>query len=56
MKIELERLTVKKARELLDKGDFTAQELAEAYLKEIEKKNKDINAYLEVFDDARAEA
>lgn len=56
MKINLKELTIKKAREILDKGDFTARELTEDYLKVINEKNKDINAYLEVFDDALAQA
>lgn len=56
MSIELNTLTIRKAHQHLLAGDFTAVELAEAYLSEIEKKNKDLNAYLEVFDDAREQA
>ena len=52
MKIDLENLTIKKAHESLKKGDFTAVELTQAYLDEIAAKNKDIHAYLEIFDDA----
>ncbi|MEA2715545.1 MAG: aspartyl-tRNA(Asn)/glutamyl-tRNA(Gln) amidotransferase subunit [Candidatus Parcubacteria bacterium] len=52
MPINLKDLTIQKAHEHLTKGDFTAVELTQAYLGEIAKKNKDINAYLEVFDDA----
>jgi aspartyl-tRNA(Asn)/glutamyl-tRNA(Gln) amidotransferase subunit A len=52
MKINLKELTIKKAGEGLRKGDFTAVELTEAYLEEIKTKNKDINAYLEVYGDA----
>ncbi len=55
-KIDLKNLTIKKARKHLDSGDFTARELTEAYIKEIKTKNKDINAYLEVFDDCLAQA
>ncbi len=51
MKIDLENLTIKKAHEALARGDFTAEELARAYLTEIEKKNNKLNAYLEVFTD-----
>ncbi len=56
MKIDLKTLNIQKAHEHLMKGDFSAVELAEAYLSEIEKKNKDINAYLEVYDDVREQA
>jgi Asp-tRNA(Asn)/Glu-tRNA(Gln) amidotransferase A subunit family amidase len=38
------------------KGDFTVVELAEAYLSEIQKKNPELNAYLEVFADVRDQA
>ncbi len=54
--IDLKTLTIKKAHEHLTQGDFSAVDLASAYLVEIEKKNKDVNAYLEVFDDVVAEA
>lgn len=49
--IELSSLTIKKAREALMRGDFTATELFQAYQKEITQKNGDLNAYLEVFND-----
>ncbi|HEY4479348.1 MAG TPA: Asp-tRNA(Asn)/Glu-tRNA(Gln) amidotransferase subunit GatA [Candidatus Paceibacterota bacterium] len=54
--IETNGLTIVSAREHLDHGDFRAVELAEAYLKNIEAKNKTINAYLEVFDDVVEQA
>ncbi len=56
MKISLEELTITKAHQHLTKGNFTARELAQAYLDVIEKKNKDINAYIEVFDDVLEQA
>jgi len=56
MKIDLKNLTIQKAHESLKKGDFTAVELTQAYLDEIASKNKDINAYLEVFADAIEQA
>ncbi len=56
MKINLTTLTIPKAHDALLRGDFSALALAEAYLAEIEKKNKTLNAYLEVFDDVRAQA
>src|SRR3989338_119441 len=53
MPIDIKTLTIKKAHEHLAKGDFSAAELSEAYLKNIEVRNKNINAYLEVFDDIK---
>ncbi|MBI2475879.1 MAG: Asp-tRNA(Asn)/Glu-tRNA(Gln) amidotransferase subunit GatA [Candidatus Taylorbacteria bacterium] len=54
--IDLKTLTIKKAHEALIKGDFSAVELAETYLEEIAKKNKELNAYLEVYDDVLEQA
>lgn len=54
--IDLSKLTIKKAYESLKKGDYTCVELSKAYLDEIKKKNKGINAYLEVFSDALEQA
>ena len=54
--INTKELTIKKAHEALQRGDFTVLELAESYLKNIEEKNKDINAYLEVFGDIKDQA
>ena len=56
MKIPLDKLTIRTTHEHLKKGDFSARELAQEYLSVIEKKNKDINAYLEVFDDVLEQA
>jgi len=50
--MSLNNLTIKKARKLLTDKEISARELTAYYLKNIEEKNKDINAYLEVFDDA----
>ena len=36
--------------------EISVKELVSYYLKNIEEKNKNINAYLEVFDDALSEA
>src|SRR3989344_2945837 len=52
----LNNLTIKKARKLLTDKEISARELTAYYLKNIEEKNKNINAYLEVFDDALNEA
>ncbi len=54
--IDLKNLTIKKANEALLRGDFSAVELTEAYLGEIAGKNKEINAYLEIFEDAISQA
>ena len=51
MAIDLKNLTIEKAHAALVRGDFTAIALAQAYLDVIAAKNKDINAYLEIFDD-----
>src|SRR3989338_7190300 len=50
--MSLNNLTIKKARKLLTNKEISARELTAYYMKNIEEKNKDINAYLEVFDDA----
>jgi aspartyl-tRNA(Asn)/glutamyl-tRNA(Gln) amidotransferase subunit A len=54
--IDLNNLTIEKAHAALEKGDYTCRELTEAYLEVVKEKNKELNAYLEVFDDALAEA
>lgn len=54
--IDLKSLTISQARNKLDKKEFSSVELAKSYLSEIEKKNSDINAYLEVFSDVLVQA
>lgn len=54
--IDLSTLTIKKAHEALKKGEYSCVELTQRYLEEIEKQNKEINAYLEVFPDAIKQA
>jgi len=54
--IDLNNLTIAKARKALDGKIFSAVDLAQAYLAEIEKKNTELNAYLEVFDDVLEQA
>jgi Asp-tRNA(Asn)/Glu-tRNA(Gln) amidotransferase A subunit family amidase len=54
--IDLKSLTIKKAHEAMKSGEYTAVDLANAYLSEIKNKNKEINAYLEVFSDVIAQA
>ncbi|MES3031789.1 MAG: Asp-tRNA(Asn)/Glu-tRNA(Gln) amidotransferase subunit GatA [Patescibacteria group bacterium] len=54
--IDLSTLTIAKARKSLDAKEFSAVDLATAYLGEIEKKNKELNAYLEVYSDVLEQA
>src|SRR3989344_5060997 len=54
--MNLKDLTIKEARRALDAKEFSAVELAQAYLEEIKKKNTELNAYLEVFDDVLEQA
>jgi len=54
--IDLKNLTIKKAHSALISGDYTAVDLASAYLEQIKKTNKDIHAYLEVFSDVIEQA
>lgn len=55
--MDLSTLTIAKARKALDAKEFSALDLTDAYLAEIEKKNPELNAYLEVWaDSAREEA
>jgi aspartyl-tRNA(Asn)/glutamyl-tRNA(Gln) amidotransferase subunit A len=54
--MDLDTITIKKARELLDKKEISAKELTENCLKNIENKNKELNVYLEVYKDVLAQA
>ena len=56
MLIDLKNLTIKKAHEDLLAKKYTVLELAQAYLENIKKRNPEIHAYLEVFDDVPAQA
>ena len=56
MDIDTKNLTIKSAHSHLKNGDFSAVELAEAYLKNIKEKNKEFFAYIEVFDDVLEQA
>ncbi|MSU55588.1 MAG: Asp-tRNA(Asn)/Glu-tRNA(Gln) amidotransferase subunit GatA [Candidatus Taylorbacteria bacterium] len=56
MKIDLNTLTIRKVHDALIKGEYSAVDLARSYLSEIEMKNKDLNAYLEVYDDVLEQA
>jgi aspartyl-tRNA(Asn)/glutamyl-tRNA(Gln) amidotransferase subunit A len=54
--IDLKKLTIKSANKHLKNKDFSARELAAEYLKNIEEKNPEINAYLEVYNDVLEQA
>ena len=54
--IDLKTLTISKAHDALIKGEYSAVDLAKAYLENIERKNKELNAYLEVFSDVLEQA
>lgn len=56
MKIDLSKLTINLTHQHLVAGDFSAVDLAKAYLAEIEKKNHKLNAYLEVYSDVLEQA
>ncbi len=53
---DLTKLTLKEAREKLDKKEISSVELTGAYLENIKSKNDDLHAYLEVFDDVKEQA
>jgi len=53
---DLTKSTLVDARKKLDNKKVSAVELAESFLLNIEKNNKDIHAYLEVFDDVKEQA
>ncbi len=54
--LDLKNLTIEKAREGMTKGEFTSADLVSAYLKNINKKNKESNSFLEVFPDILEQA
>ena len=54
--MDIENLTIKTAHEHLKNKDFSATELAEAFFQNADKKNKEINAYIEIFDDYKKQA
>jgi aspartyl-tRNA(Asn)/glutamyl-tRNA(Gln) amidotransferase subunit A len=54
--IDSKKLTIRKAHEAMTRGDFSAVDLATTYLEEIKKKNPEMNAYLELYDDVIEQA
>jgi len=53
---DLNKLSIVEASQKLAAGEITSLQLVEACLAEIEKRNPSLNAYLEVFSDAREQA
>lgn len=51
--IDLSQMTIKKAHKHLTHGDFTVAEFVDTYLFTAKEKNKDINAFLETYDDVQ---
>ncbi len=56
MAIDTSQLSIGKAHEHLKKKDFSCRDLAAAYVAAIEKKDGDVHAYLEVYEDVLAQA
>lgn len=54
--IDLKNLTIEKAHESFKKGEYASRDLVEEYLKVIKEKNKELNAYLEVYEDVLKQA
>ncbi|MFA7216403.1 MAG: Asp-tRNA(Asn)/Glu-tRNA(Gln) amidotransferase subunit GatA [Candidatus Paceibacterota bacterium] len=54
--IDLKKITVASVQKSLRNKEFSARDLAQAYLTKIAEVNKDINAYLEVYDDVLKQA
>ncbi|MEK7065246.1 MAG: amidase, partial [Patescibacteria group bacterium] len=53
--MKLNELTIQQAHDGLKKGDFTSVELTEACLKQIKKRNPEINAFISVFEEQALE-
>ena len=56
MTIDTSKLTIQSAHDHLVKGDFTAVELAEAYLNNIKAKDTELHAYLGLYETTLAQA
>lgn len=54
--MDLTKLTIREAHEKLVSKEILAVDLANAYLKNIESKNPDLNVYLTIFDDVMEQA
>jgi aspartyl-tRNA(Asn)/glutamyl-tRNA(Gln) amidotransferase subunit A len=51
MKIDFNTLDIKKAHDHLLKKDFSVRDLCQAYLDQIEKRDKTVHSYLEIYND-----
>lgn len=56
MTIDASTLTVREASACLASGDLSSRDLVANYLERAKEKNLELNAYLEIFDDAMAQA
>ena len=54
--IDIKNLTIEKVGEMMKRGELTSVELVSVCLKNIEEKNRELNIFLEVFDDALEQA
>lgn len=54
--METHNLSISEANKLLNKKEISSLDIVESCLREIEKRNQSLNAYLEVFNDARENA
>ncbi len=56
METHITRKSVQELQAMMEKGQLTSEALVSAYLEEIQKRDGDIHAFLEVYDDALAQA
>ncbi|OGI90489.1 glutaminyl-tRNA synthase (glutamine-hydrolyzing) subunit A [Candidatus Nomurabacteria bacterium RIFCSPLOWO2_01_FULL_40_15] len=54
--MDLKNLTIEGVHQNFLDGKYTCRELVEEYLKVIKEKNKELNAYIEIYDDVLAQA
>src|SRR3989344_1661499 len=54
--IDIKNLTIQKAGEMIKNGELTSVDLVSACLENIKEKNKELNIFLEVFDDTLDQA
>jgi aspartyl-tRNA(Asn)/glutamyl-tRNA(Gln) amidotransferase subunit A len=55
-KIDLKDLTIEKVHKDIKEGKYTCPDLVRAYLEVIKEKNQELNAYLEIYEDAISQA
>lgn len=54
--IDLKNLTIEKVHKDIKEGKYTCLDLVKAYLEVVKEKNKELNAYLEIYEDAISQA